>query len=269
MSKADNLRVQDVRDAYRLIGECRDFGSHPGFWYQRMLEGLSLLFGVVQASGGEAWWQGTGHAIKPISVYSASNSPAADEALQAYHQARGMGDDPVFQAIQQQPSNLVTRTRRLVVSDADWYGSETFNRYYRPGGLDHHILSVFQFRADGATSGVALNRPTGEPDFSGRERRLLHFFHAEVGRLIGGALVSATEPGVERLSPRLRQTLACLFEGDSEKQVAARLCLSPTTVHQYVKTLYRHFGVNSRAQLLAHVLKRNLQRPPKAHETAV
>ena len=68
--------------------------------------------------------------------------------------------------------------------------------------------------------------------------------------------MSATESDVDRLSPRLRQTLSCLLEGDSEKQVAGRLGLSRATVHQYVTSLYRRFGVQSRAQLLSHVLKR-------------
>jgi DNA-binding NarL/FixJ family response regulator len=68
--------------------------------------------------------------------------------------------------------------------------------------------------------------------------------------------VSATEPTPSDLSPRLRQTLACLLQGDSEKQVAARLGLSPATTHQYVTALYRRFGVQSRAQLLTHAFKR-------------
>src|SRR5262249_30102613 len=89
-----------------------------------------------------------------------------------------------------------------------------------------------------------------------REVRVLGFFHEELGRLIGRSLASATEPGPEKLSPRLRQTLACLLEGDSEKQVAARLGLSPATTHQYVTALYRRFGVQSRAQLLAYAMKR-------------
>jgi DNA-binding CsgD family transcriptional regulator len=45
-------------------------------------------------------------------------------------------------------------------------------------------------------------------------------------------------------------------EGDSEKQLAARLGLSRATIHQYVTALYRHFGVGSRAQLLALAIKR-------------
>jgi len=70
------------------------------------------------------------------------------------------------------------------------------------------------------------------------------------------SLVSALEPSPDRLSPRLRQTLACLTEGDTEKQVAARLGLSQTTTHEYVTALYRHFGVRSRAQLLARIGRR-------------
>lgn len=71
------------------------------------------------------------------------------------------------------------------------------------------------------------------------------------------ALASAGEPDVLRqLSPRLRQTLECLLEGDSEKQVASRLGLSLPTVHQYVTALYRRFNVHSRAELLASFLDR-------------
>jgi DNA-binding NarL/FixJ family response regulator len=97
----------------------------------------------------------------------------------------------------------------------------------------------------------------GGRDFSHREVRLLEFFHGELRPLIGRQLVSASEPSPENLSRRLRQTLACLAEGDGEKQVAARLGISPTTVHQYVTVLYRRFGVQSRSQLLAHVLPRS------------
>jgi DNA-binding NarL/FixJ family response regulator len=74
--------------------------------------------------------------------------------------------------------------------------------------------------------------------------------------LIGHALVSATEPRPDALAPRVRQTLACLLEGDSEKQVASRLGVSQATAHQYVTALYRHFKVTSRAQLMAPAFRR-------------
>ena len=69
-------------------------------------------------------------------------------------------------------------------------------------------------------------------------------------------ILSAPESGPALLSPRLQATLVCLLEGASEKAVAARLGLSPATIHQYVTALYRRFGVASRAQLLGQILRR-------------
>jgi len=119
------------------------------------------------------------------------------------------------------------------------------------------MTSILETADDGGISVIALNRTAGAPEFSPREQRLFRFFHREIGRLIRRALASATEAGPDTLSPRLRQTLACLVEGDDEKRVAARLGLSQATVHQYVTMLYRRFGVRSRAQLLAHIVKRS------------
>jgi DNA-binding NarL/FixJ family response regulator len=58
------------------------------------------------------------------------------------------------------------------------------------------------------------------------------------------------------LSPRSREVLTCLLNGDSEKQIALRLRISPHTVHTYVKKLHQALGVNSRGELLSRfVLK--------------
>jgi hypothetical protein len=64
-------------------------------------------------------------------------------------------------------------------------------------------------------------------------------------------------PGTRlEVAGRLQQTLRHLLDGDSEKQVARKLDLSQHTVHGYVKTLYRRYGVSSRAELLAKHLKK-------------
>lgn len=78
-------------------------------------------------------------------------------------------------------------------------------------------------------------------------------------RDIGSVLVSAFDPNVVHLPKRQRETLACLLEGDSEKQVAAHLGISFPTAHQYVTVLYRRFGVRSRAELPAHFRRRRNQ----------
>jgi DNA-binding CsgD family transcriptional regulator len=256
MAKSDLLRVQDIRDAYRLIGDCRDLGSDPGLWFPRMLEGLCRLFGALTATGGEGRWVRPHGAIEPISAFQFGLKGRHYELFMAYMRANRAATDPIYRPLQHVRDRLITRTRRQVVSDAVWYRSAVFNENFRPTGIDHRLVSLDQVSDVGAISAIDLDRPMGDPDFSPREQRLLHFFHGELGRLIGRSLASATEPSPERLSPRLRQTLTCLLEGDSEKQVAARLSLSHATTHQYVTALYRRFGVQSRGQLLAYVMKR-------------
>jgi DNA-binding CsgD family transcriptional regulator len=95
-----------------------------------------------------------------------------------------------------------------------------------------------------------------------RKRRLIAMFCKMVGEQVvrgDGALppgVLPPRPPAEPLSPRQRQTLELLLAGNAEKQIAARLDISRHTVHVYVKSLYRCFGVCSRAELLARWVQR-------------
>ena len=257
MTKSNLLRVHEVRDAYRLIGECRDLGHDPTLWHRRMFEGLSQLIGAPAVSGGEGKWLRPHRAVEAVSAFGIGFDAHARALYAAYMRDVTPGGDPIFRALQQITGQLVIRTRRELVSDALWYRSVVWNDYHRPAGIDDRLTSVYQSSDGGAVSVIALHRSVGEREFSEREQQLMRFFHGELGRLIGRSLVSATEPSPDQLPPRLRQTLACLLEGDSEKQVAARLGLSQATTHQYVTALYRRFGVGSRAQLLARFIRRN------------
>ena len=67
----------------------------------------------------------------------------------------------------------------------------------------------------------------------------------------GGAAIEVST----HLPPRVRQTLDCLLQGDSEKQIAGKLRLSRHTVHDYVKSLHRKFAVSSRGELLARFVR--------------
>ena len=67
------------------------------------------------------------------------------------------------------------------------------------------------------------------------------------------------------LSPRQRQTLDLLLEAASEKQVASRLGISRHTVHVYVKSIYRAFGVSCRSELLVRCLKPGLKAPEETY----
>ena len=63
-------------------------------------------------------------------------------------------------------------------------------------------------------------------------------------------------PETADLTPRQREVLDRLLEGDSQKQIATKLGISPHTVAGYLKDLHRIFDVNSRGELLAKFVQR-------------
>ena len=255
MAKSEALRVGDVRDAYRVIGECRDLGSDPSLWQPHMFAGLSRLFGEAMATGGEGRLAGPGRDVVPLTYFTHGFDPADHRNYMGYIRDGGTAIDPFVGGLLRTPGRIVTRTRRQVVEDSAYRRSPLFERYMEPGNVHHRVASLCT-TASGNVTLLHLHRRRGERDFTSRQQVLLDFFHGEIGPLIGRALVSAAEAEPGSLPRRLRQVLACLVEGDTEKQAAARLGISPTTAHQYVTALYRRFGVSSRGQLLAHVVKR-------------
>jgi DNA-binding CsgD family transcriptional regulator len=250
------LRVADVCAAYRLVGECRDVGTDPEEWRRHALAGLLRLIGGFAATGGEGLWSRPTSPLRAVTGTVIGFEGSSRNLFLKYMREQGVLADPIFQQLQHVTGDIVTCTRRQLVPDREWYHSASFNEYRRVAGSDHQLTSVYQVTPQGAVSSLCIHRAVGERDFLPRERAIASFFHVELGRLIGGALISGLEPGLTALPRRLRQTLMCLLEGDSEKQVAARLGLSTWTVHQYVTMLYRRLGVRSRGELMAHVSKR-------------
>lgn len=83
-----------------------------------------------------------------------------------------------------------------------------------------------------------------------RKHEILSAVCRLVAAHVGGASPTLNA-AVDWMTPRERQTLDRLLEGQSEKQIAAELGLSNHTVHIYIKALHAHFEVASRAELLA------------------
>ena len=81
---------------------------------------------------------------------------------------------------------------------------------------------------------------------------------SEVTRLgFGGSAprVSVTHgyEGAERLTRRERDVVQCLLEGERVVSIAERLELSPHTVRNHLKSIFRKLGVHSQADLVKHV----------------
>ena len=258
MADSNLLRLGEVRAALRVVGECRDLGYDPALWLRHAFEGLCGLIAVRVVMGGEAHWVRPDGPITPFLSVQAGLSAAEEQEYYRYFRERkgGLQADVISCQLKVIPSRNLTLTRRQLLPDRAWYRSPQFDEYHRPTGIDHCIATLLELPV-GPVILSGLHRAAGERDFSSRELRLVRLFYAELGRLIGPVLVLASDPySPTRLPARVRETLRCLLDGDSEKQAAARMALSRTTVHQYVTALYLHYRVASRAELLARVLRR-------------
>ncbi|MCA9880624.1 MAG: hypothetical protein KC442_22665, partial [Thermomicrobiales bacterium] len=75
------------------------------------------------------------------------------------------------------------------------------------------------------------------------------------------ASLAAAPPAREespRISPRESDVLRLLVLGNSDREIAAALQISPRTVQTHVASLFAKFGVNSRVELTANAVRRGL-----------
>ena len=67
--------------------------------------------------------------------------------------------------------------------------------------------------------------------------------------------IGVPQQDTNNLSPRRRQVLTYLLQGEGEKRIAFVLKISVHTVHVHVREIYRTFNVHSRAELMALLLQ--------------
>lgn len=75
---------------------------------------------------------------------------------------------------------------------------------------------------------------------------------------------SITEPestSLEALTPREREVLALLAEGDSNDEIAEKLAISRHTVARHRENLMRKLGLHSRAELVKYAIRKGLIEP--------
>jgi DNA-binding CsgD family transcriptional regulator len=259
MSKSNRLRHCDLKAIYRLIGECRDLGADPLAWRRRLLEGiLQLTSGRVAYVVGLIGFPGPGLQAAEM-VHLGLDGPHQARLFGEHFEfmARG-GEDSMLSAFAALPSDrLHTRSHIEMINVDQWQRSESYQRFHRAMDMEPGILSMCPLRIRGVPSHhtLSVRRCVNERSFSLRDVRVLDCLHHEIAPDIGRHLAAADEPSASQLSPRMQETLRCLLDGLSEKQIADQLSISRTTVHEYVTGLYRRFGVNGRAELMARWIR--------------
>jgi DNA-binding CsgD family transcriptional regulator len=252
-------RPRHFRACHRLIDECRDLGADADAWHRHLVDQLCALVDAQVGIGGNTRHLAPGKKPQSLGTFRRGwSSDAEARSWETYARTVPMTRTPEYNRLVNAARPIVTLRRDQLWGRDAWYRSATYNEVHRKSGIDDYIISIVT-RGDVSNS-VWLHRPIGARPFTRLEWYLVHLVHRQIGAMMGDALATAMEPGVRRLSRRLRETLDALLDGDSEKEVAARFGLSGPTVHEYVGALYRHFGVASRAELMSLFVGR--ARPP-------
>ena len=79
-----------------------------------------------------------------------------------------------------------------------------------------------------------------------------------VAAALAGEIRRRAEPAGPVLTPREREVLAGIAQGESIPTIAARLYLAPSTVKTHVQRLYEKLGVGDRAAAVAEAMRRKL-----------
>jgi two-component system nitrate/nitrite response regulator NarL len=86
-------------------------------------------------------------------------------------------------------------------------------------------------------------------------------------KLIDGVREHPKGPGVllerDRFSPRERDILICLAQGESNKEIARTLDLAESTVKIHVQNIFKKLNMSSRVQVALYAAEQGYGRPPQ------
>lgn len=261
MSKSQALRSEDHRAAHELSHQCRDLGDSFRHWQLHFFATASRHVGADAVAGGEVGGFAAGQPFE-ISV-PVDWGFGAQFDVAGWQQARELlRTDPGF-------SPLLTRyicqcgqvrgvalRRSDAVSPVEWDAAPV-REAQRIMGVGYSLCC---FRpvpgsADEVFGGVFYRGEEGR-DFTNHDVKVIEEDFAAIAPLLGGSLARSAEPSPGGLSPRLRQVLRCVLDGDCGKQIAARLGIRLDTVNEYLQAIFQHFHVGGRPELMARWIRR-------------
>lgn len=131
---------------------------------------------------------------------------------------------------------------------AEWFTSAFYQRHYESVGIRDALFVAFPINEDSESHfGFYAREPFSEAD----GRRLVYamrgikWFHRRL--MLSHGLLTASMP----LTPTERRILQLLLTEASEKEISRNMEIAPSTAHQHVSSLFRKFGVRSRAGLMS------------------
>ncbi len=243
-----DLAEDDVRAVVNLLGRVAAASGGRVAQRRELMDGLAVLVGA------NCWVWGRFGAVEPgtLPVFALEQHGGfSEDRLARYVQAQEHPDlgaltAPAF-AVMAERGSPVTRLRQQTDPEDRFRSSGAYEAWAAADAAPG-ILSLRPL--DALTVGVvAIHRRIDARLFSERESLIAHVVLTGVAWLYEEGDAERDGVWVE-LGPRLITVMNLLLQGVARKDIAEHLRISPHTVNDYVKTVYRRFGVRSQPELM-------------------
>lgn len=154
--------------------------------------------------------------------------------------------------------DLSATTMSDVIGRRRYHELPIFREYFRPCGVDH-VIDLGLPAARRRHRSFILFRQTAAGDFSDRDRAVLEMLRPHLSRLEAQAALRrrlaegrCTQDGgrassaYDELTPREREVVELVAEGNTNAQVAEQLWIAPSTVKKHLEHVYDKLGVGGR-----------------------
>lgn len=175
-------------------------------------------------------------------------SPDLQKQLQENFNTRKM--DPSFLLCVRNPGRFRHWSMRGSMP-TKWYRTSFYKDYFFSRGIYDFLHVSFPVNRDAESvfgfDRVGSRKPFGAGDIETLYYALrgLGWFHKQI--LLCHGLLASRSP----VLPSERKVLDLLLTEASEKEIARKVGLTPATTHQYIKSIYRKFGVQGRSGLMS------------------
>lgn len=174
--------------------------------------------------------------------------------------------DPYFIGFGMSPETCTIRDTDLIPEE---YRTNTplYKEVYEPQGI-HYALRSYLVHNKRIVGNISLFNAKEEGDFTDKSfvilDKLSPHFALKLGELLDEEQ-AAKKQGEDRksafsiardkwhLTPREWEIASCLFTGESDQDIANRLCISLSTLKKHVYNIYKKLDVNNRMQLYAAI----------------
>ncbi|HVE15101.1 MAG TPA: LuxR C-terminal-related transcriptional regulator [Chthoniobacterales bacterium] len=222
-----------------------------------LMEGIAGMIGA-----GNAYWLGAIRldgatpqdplkGFRPRANRYLHPAPIHDEAFrgQAARWNRNEANEGNARAVRDAGTFRSFRLREVM--RPGWFDEEFYRTFHGSRGFHDQCFVIFPLHED-YESLFSFQRIGKERDFTANEEEVaayalrgIKWFHRQLA--LSHGLLIAEAP----LSPVQREVTRLLLTERSEKQIAAETRKSASMTHKYITEIFRKFGVNSRAGLMA------------------